>query len=60
MIRTVKIKKMIQENDIEVNNFTLVIRLKQIIVDLNHKIKDQNDAINLLKKDSKTTKINEM
>ena len=60
MIKTVKIKKMIQENDIEVNNFTLVIRLKQIIVDLNHKIKDQNDAINLLKKDSKTTKINEM
>jgi hypothetical protein len=58
MIKTVKIKKMIEENDIEVNNFTLVIRLKQIIIELNQKIKDQNDAITLLKKDSKTTKIN--
>lgn len=55
-----KIQKFILENDIERNNFTLVIRLKKMIERLNLKIAEQEATILMFKKDAKTTKINEM
>lgn len=55
-----KIQKLILENDIERNNFTLVIRLKKMIERLNLKIAEQEATILMFKKDAKTTKINEM
>lgn len=60
MIMNSKIQKLIFENDIEKNNYTLVIRLKKIIEELNLKITEQERTILMFKKDVKATKINEM
>jgi hypothetical protein len=58
MKKSLKVKKLIDENGIEVENFTMVLRLKKIIEELNLKIKQQDDTIMELKRDTKTTKIN--
>jgi hypothetical protein len=58
MLKSPKVKKLIDENGIEVENFTMVIRLKKIIEELNVKISHQDEIIMSLKRDTKTTKIN--
>ena len=42
MKKSLKVKKLIDENGIEVENFTMVLRLKKIIEELNLKINLQN------------------
>jgi len=58
MKKTLKVRKLIDENGLEVDNYTMVIRLKKIIEELNIKIEEQDGLIMELKRDSKTTKIN--
>lgn len=60
MIRSPKVRKMLTDHNIERENITLVVRLKKIVERLNYKVAQQQEAIEMLKRDAKTTKINEM
>jgi hypothetical protein len=53
-----RIQKMFIENNIEHDNFTLVIRLKKKVEDLSHIIEEQQRIIFDFKKDIRITKIN--
>jgi hypothetical protein len=54
------VQKLFIENNIERDNYTLVVRLKKKIEELNAIIANQAETILSFKKDVKTTKINEM
>ena len=60
MIRSRKVERMLSNNNIEQGNYTLVLRLKAIIQDLQAKLEQQDHLIGLYKRDVKTTRINEM
>lgn len=60
MIKGRKVQRMLADNNIEQGSYTLVVRLKSIIQDLQAKIEEQDQVISNFKKDVKTTKINEM
>lgn len=60
MIKNLRVQKLFIENNIERDNYTLVVRLKKKIEELNAIIADQAETILSFKKDVKTTKINEM
>lgn len=60
MIKNSKVVRMLHENSLEQDNYTLVLRLKRIIEQLKLKIREQDETISGLKKNGKNTKISEM
>lgn len=60
MLKHNKVQQFVIANNIERDNFTLVIRLKDKVEELNRIIEEQARIILAFKKDIKTTKINEM
>jgi hypothetical protein len=55
-----KVQQFMKANNIERDNFTLVMRLRDKVEELNRTVKEQGNIILTFKKDVKATKINEM
>lgn len=60
MIRNQKVERMLVENNIEQNNYSLTLKLKKIIEELQARIEHQDAVILSFKRNIKNNKINEM
>lgn len=58
MIRNQKVERMLIENNIEQNNYSLTLKLKKIIEDLQARIEEQDAVILSFKRNIKNNKIN--
>lgn len=60
MLRNNKVQRLLIDNNIEQDNYSLVLNLKKMIEELRQKLAQKDSIIEQYKRDTKSTKINEM
>ena len=60
MLRNNKVQRLLIDNNIEQDNYSLVLNLKKMIEELRQKLAQKDSVIEQYKRDTKSTKINEM
>jgi hypothetical protein len=60
MLRNSKVQRLLIDNNIEQDNYSLVLNLKKMIEELRQKLVQKDSIIEQYKRDTKSTKINEM
>ena len=58
MIRNNKVQRLLIDNNIEQDNYSLVLNLKKMIESLRHQLALKDSTIEQYKRDTKSTKIN--
>ena len=60
MLRNNQVQRLLIDNNIEQDNYSLVLNLKKMIEELRQKLAQKDSVIEQYKRDTKSTKINEM